>query len=198
MVADGVTTIVWQEPISALYTQQQQDRLRAELPTVVRRFAPLARGRVRLPSLAAEAVELGRTTPTRGPLGRITIPSLGVRFVMVQGADRASLELGPGHYTGTVLPGRPGTVGIAGHRTTYLAPFRHVDRLGRGARIVLHMPYGTFTYRVSGRRYVSPTDTSVLRARGGGQRLVLTTCDPLFSDARRLVVFAKLRSVRRT
>lgn len=198
LVADGVTTLVWQEPISALYAQREQNRLRSELPGVMRRFAPLAASaRVRLPSLASQARKLARITPAKGPLGRIAIPSIGVRFVMVQGTGASALTLGPGHYTGTVLPGQPGTVGIAGHRTTYLAPFRRLDELGRGARIVLHMPYGRFTYRVTGRRAVDPTDTSVLRSRGGRQRLVLTTCDPVYSDAQRLVVFAELRSVKR-
>ena len=83
-------------------------------------------------------------------------------------------------------------MGIAGHRTTYLAPFRHLDALHRGDRIVLRMPYGTFTYRVISSNVVSPQDTAVLHRVGDEHRLVLTACTPLYSAAQRLVVTALL------
>ena len=76
------------------------------------------------------------------------MPSIGVSSVVVAGTDTASLRLGPGHYPGTPLPGARGTVAIAGHRTTYGAPFRKLDKLARGDRIEVRMPYGTFVYAV--------------------------------------------------
>jgi sortase A len=82
-------------------------------------------------------------------------------------------------------------VAIAGHRTTFLAPFRHLDALRAGDRIVLNMPYGRFVYAVQYRRVVSPTAWWITR-NAGYDRLVLSACDPLFSAAHRLVVFARL------
>jgi sortase A len=87
----------------------------------------------------------------------------------------------------------PGTTAIAGHRTTYLAPFRHIDELRQGEPIVLEMPYARFTYRVVDSRVVLPTDVSVLDPVGYS-RLVLSACTPLFSATHRLIVFARLTS----
>jgi sortase A len=95
-----------------------------------------------------------------------------------------------------MLPGIAGTVGIAGHRTTYGAPFRHVDQLRAGSRIRLVMPYGRFEYRVTGTRITKPSDASSLVSHAGGQKLVLTACHPLYSAAQRIVVSARLTSAR--
>lgn len=114
----------------------------------------------------------------------------------MQGTNHDALAKGPGHYSTTLLPGLLGTVGLAGHRTTYGAPFRHIDQLRRGSSIVLRMPYGTFTYKVIGTEITSPSDTSALRPRAGQQRLVLTACHPLYSAAQRIVVSARLVSSR--
>jgi sortase A len=84
-------------------------------------------------------------------------------------------------------------VGIAGHRTTYGAPFRRIDRLRRGDAIRVVMPYGTFTYRVERRRIVAPTAVWVTD-RVGYDRLILSACHPLYSAAQRIVVFARLEA----
>ena len=107
------------------------------------------------------------------------------------GTDTAACARGPGHYPGTPLPGARGTVAIAGHRTTYGAPFRQLDQLKPGDTIELTMPYGRFTYRVEQRRIVPPTATWVTH-RVGYDRLVLSACHPLYSAAKRIVVFARL------
>jgi sortase A len=86
---------------------------------------------------------------------------------------------------------REGTVGIAGHRTTYGAPFRHVDRLRRGDKVEVDMPYGRFTYEVQRTRIVPPTAIWVTD-RVSYDRLVLSACHPLYSAAKRIVVFARL------
>jgi LPXTG-site transpeptidase (sortase) family protein len=105
------------------------------------------------------------------------------------------LRKGPGHYSGdTSLPGEGGVVGIAGHRTTYEAPFREVDSLRAGDRITLRMPYGLFTYEVTGHRIV-PSDFGQAFAAptgGGGERLVLSACHPLYSATERILVDARL------
>jgi sortase A len=85
-------------------------------------------------------------------------------------------------------------VAIAGHRTTYLAPFRHIDALKPGDRIVLSMPYGKFTYTVQYHRIVLPTALWVTNDVGY-DRLVLSACNPLYSAAQRIIVFAKLSQV---
>ena len=127
--------------------------------------------------MALLAEDLRRRSKAGGPLGRISIPRIDKRFVFVGGTGNESLKKGPGHYASTWLPGQKGTVGIAGHRTTYLAPFRRLDRMRKRDRIVLTMPYGRFTYKVESTQVVSPSRTTVLRSVGH-ERLVLTTCTP--------------------
>jgi sortase A len=112
----------------------------------------------------------------------------------VQGTDTASLEEGPGHYPATAFPGLGQTVAIAGHRTTYLAPFRHVNALEPGDPIVLTMPYGIFTYDVQYTKIVAPTALWVTD-NVGYERLVLSACNPLYSAAQRIIIFARLKSV---
>ncbi|HXF73293.1 MAG TPA: sortase, partial [Actinomycetota bacterium] len=126
----------------------------------------------------------------------LRIPRIGLDAVVVEGTDAASLAKGPGHYLDTAYPWQDhGRVGIAGHRTTYGAPFWSLDRLRPGDRIVLATEYGTFTYRVV-RTAITPP--SGILPNGGyvldqtrDPTLVLTTCNPRFSAAQRLVVFAE-------
>jgi sortase A len=112
--------------------------------------------------------------------------------VVVKGTDTPDLESGPGIYSETSFPGVAGTTAIAGHRTTYLAPFRHIDELHGGNRILLNMPYAHFTYTVIGQRVVLPTDVSAAVSNVGYSRLVLSACTPLFSAEKRLLVYARL------
>ena len=200
LLAEALVTLAWQEPFSAWQASRQQSELSAKLREA--ESAALAaparfvsdRGReTSTPALLAQRHR--RDTDAGDPLGRLRIPSLGVKFVWVEGANPGQLEKGPGHYAGTALPGERGTVGVAGHRTTYLAPFRDIDRLRKGDDVVLQMPYGRFRYEVEGSIVVSPTNTRSLRTVGH-DRLVLTTCHPLFSAAKRLVVTASLESSR--
>jgi len=201
LLLDAVVTLVWQEPVSALYSRLQQGRLDDRLarlegtePTTLDRKV-LARLGSLDRRLAYAARALNRRAGDGDPLGRLRVPSIGLSHVVVAGTDASSLRLGPGHYPGTPLPGARGTVAIAGHRTTYGAPFRRLDRLGRGDRIELRMPYGTFTYAVDRRRIVPPTATWVTRPVGHDQ-LILSACHPLYSAAKRIVVFARLVDAR--
>jgi sortase A len=196
LLADAAVTLLWQEPVSALYARVQQDRLEDRLEQFER--APLAAvdqralGRLADPGrrLAFAARALERRTRGGDPLGRIRMPSIGVSEVFVEGTATADLRSGPGHYPATPLPGERGTVAVAGHRTTYGAPFRRLDDLRRGDRIELVMPYGRFGYEVERTRIVAPTATEVTD-RVGFDRLVLTACHPLYSAAQRIVVFAR-------
>jgi sortase A len=196
---DAAVTLVWQEPLSALYARVQQDRLSGALhrieraqPTPVERhhLALLGAERQRVAFLARQ---LQHHAAPGSPIGSIHIPSLGVDFVIVNGTGVSELEKGPGIYPETRFPGSATTTtAIAGHRTTWLAPFRHIDALRKGNRILLNMPYAHFTYTVTGQRVVLPTDVGAAIDPVGYPRLVLSACTPLFSAAKRLLVYARL------
>ncbi len=195
---DGAVTLLWQEPISALYATIRQDDLSGALkqierapPTPVeqRTLASLSDERKRIAFLAGE---LEHHTGDGGALGRIVIPRVGASYVVIRGTNTEDLKSGPGVYSETRFPGIPGTTAIAGHRTTYLAPFRDINVLTRGNRILLYMPYAHFTYTVIGHRVVSPNDVQAAVANVGYSRVVLSACTPLFSAAKRLLVYARL------
>ncbi len=195
---DAGVTLVWQEPITALYALLRQDRLGGDL-RAIERAAPTPLERHALASLPDErrrvaflARRLERDSRPGRAVGRIVIPQIGADYVVVRGTGTGELESGPGIYPDTAFPGVPGTTAIAGHRTTYLAPFRHIDSLRAGDRILLNMPYAHFTYTVTGERVVAPTDVSAAVGEVGYSRLVLSACTPLFSAAKRLLVFARL------
>ena len=147
------------------------------------------------------------TQPTRGvapltpgvapaagqPIGTIDIPTIGANFVVVQGTDTADLQLGPGHYDNTPLPGQPGNSAIAGHRTTYLHPFYNLNELSSGDPIYITTTQGRFRYDVSSLQIVDPSDLAVIDPTAV-PTLTLTTCNPRYSAAQRLVVQATLVS----
>ena len=201
MLTDAALTVAWQEPVSGAYAWIVQDRLGGELEELELRRP----GAVELAALRALQGErrrmaflarrLRRTADRGAAVGRIRIPSIDASYVVVNGTDTASLRKGPGIYDEVPFPGAPGTTAIAGHRTTYLAPFRHIDRVSRGDVITVEMPYGRFTYEVERRRIVPPTEVSVIK-RVGYDRLVLSACHPLYSAAQRIVVFARLVSTQ--
>ena len=197
LIADAAATVTWQEPLSAFLGHLNQNKLNGQLnrlqaqgltPIEKRVISHLPGERARLAFLARSLKR--RATNGQG-VGRIRIPKIGASYVVVKGTSVGDLRKGPGAYPQTPLPGAPGTVAIAGHRTTYGAPFRHIDRLSSGDPITLTLPYGRFTYRVQHRRIVGPNDIWVIK-RVGYDRLVLTACHPLYSAAKRIVVFARL------
>jgi sortase A len=148
-------------------------------------------------AVAKAATRLQADVQQGQALGRIRVPRLGIDPVFVHGTRWAQdLSKGPGHYERTSMPGLDKTVAIAGHRTTFGAPFRHIDSLEPGDRIVLQMPYGTFRYAVFGHRIVANDDWSIIRERGF-DTLVLSACHPLYSAKQRYVVFARLVRVDR-
>jgi LPXTG-site transpeptidase (sortase) family protein len=197
LLADGLLTILWQEPLTALQQSRSQSALRTDLPKLRQTLAaavPKAPRETGAHRMRRQALALLHARSPGAALGTLDIPRIGLKTVVVESTDHDALTKGPGHYKGTVLPGIDGTVGLAGHRTTYGAPFRHVDELSSGSRIVLKMPYGKFTYKVTGHTITSADDASALRSRPGQRRLVLTACHPLYSAAHRIVVSARLVS----
>jgi sortase A len=178
LITDAGVTLLWQEPVSWLLAERQQAKLEDALATPPRRV-------LRRQPLPGDAI------------GRISIPSIGVSEFVVEGTDTGNLRKGPGHYPSTPLPGEHGTAAIAGHRTTYGAPFRRLDDLRQGQPVAVDLPYGRFVYRVERVRIVDDQDLSVLR-RVGYDRLVLTACHPLYSAAQRVVAFARFQRRERT
>jgi sortase A len=157
--------------------------------------------------------DLSKVDPTTAPPGKIPaegtgfgiieIPRIGVQQVMVEGIAKADLKKGPGHYPGTPLPGQAGNAAVAGHRTTYGAPFNRIDELQPGDPIIVYTAQGKFRYEVTapppgvgiergpGWFSVKPTQVSVL-ASTGDNRLTLTACHPKHSASQRIIVQAKL------
>lgn len=139
---------------------------------------------------------------TGQPIAYIQIDKIGLDHVVVSGTDTASLKKGPGHYQKTPLPGEFGNAAIAGHRTTYGAPFHRLDELTTGDKIKIVTVRGTFTYEVTQEPFVvSPKDVSVIEPQKDpsdptGKKLLatltLTTCHPKYSAAKRLVIRAQL------
>lgn len=194
VIEAGVTT-VWQEPISAFVAARAQAELSDDLEELDQQAVSAVKVLDRGPSDRAIAKRLalrqqGRVE-TGDAIGRIELPSLDESFAMVEGTGTGPLRQGPGHYEDTRFPGRGGTFAVAGHRTTYLAPFRDVDDLEAGDRIVVSMPYARFTYRVFQTKIVDPSEVWVKRSLGD-ERVILTACHPPFSAAQRIVVFGKL------
>jgi sortase A len=129
--------------------------------------------------------------PTGEAVAIIRIPKIGVEKAVVQGVGVPDLKKGPGHYPTTPMPGQPGNAAIAGHRTTYGAPFFRLDELGPGDRIEVTTNQGEFTYKVREARVVRPTQNEVL-GESPENLLTLTTCNPRFSASQRLVVISTL------
>jgi len=190
-LADVAATLLWQEPIGALNAARRADDARAELRVLTAApSAAAARGLHGAVAVTAEAGTLRRSAAPGSAVGEIVIPRMKLRDVLFSGSSPASLARGPGIYDGSPFPGEAGTVAVAGHRTTHGAPFADIDRLRRGDRITLVMPYARLTYAVTRTRIVAPEDVTILSGQDGERRLVLSACHPRFSAARRFVVVA--------
>jgi sortase A len=215
VVVDVGITLAYQEPLSSIYSSIKQSEKAGQLKTLEAEFLTAAEAKeIQQASKQATqqqdpealhqdfarlAERLVDESKPGDALGRIEAPDMnGLNMVFVQGTDESSLELGPGHYPETAMPGQGKTIAIAGHRTTYLAPFRHIDSMKQGDKITLKMPYGTFVYAVQKTEIVDPSDVGVIHETGY-ERLVLSACNPLYSAAERYIVFARLvRSEPRT
>lgn len=129
--------------------------------------------------------------PEGDALAHLVIPAIGVDKIVVEGVSLEDLKRGPGHYPDTPMPGQPGNAAIAGHRTTYGAPFNRIDELEPGDEILVTTVQGAFRYEVSEQQIVSPEQVEVLEDKGDN-RLTLTACHPKYSASQRIVVVAQL------
>jgi sortase A len=170
------------------YTQAEQHKLGDELD---RTWAqPVKHGKV-----TTETVRLGHG------VALIRIPRLGknFRYVVIEGVSVDDLRKGPGHYPGTAMPGQIGNFVVSGHRTTYLAPFNRIDELRAGDKILIDTRARQFVYQVTRKEVVRPDDVNVVapvpehpKADPKQRLITLTTCNPKYSAAQRLIVFGKM------
>jgi sortase A len=212
VLAYAAAVLFWRDPVTDLYSRFQQNRLESALEKEFAAWdaaAPPSSDETPagdddepaadpVASRAATARDARRFTTSleQGQaFGRIEIPGIGTEAVVVHGTRwGADLSRGPGHYEKTEVPGLGKTVGIAGHRTTFGAPFRRIDDIGVGDRITLEMPYATFRYRVFQHEIVDADDWSVIRDRGF-DTLMLSACHPLYGASERWIVYARLVEV---
>jgi sortase A len=207
--AYALLVLLWRDPATDLYTKWRQHELSSALAQEFRAYGatvpevavvrekphglpPVIRP---LPATVASARHFARSLEPGQPIGRIVIARLSLNAVVVNGTNWLhDLSQGPGRYPSTSLPGLDRTTAIAGHRTTFGAWFRHIDRMRKHDTIAIVLPYGTFRYEVIGHKIVPAADWSIVRDRGY-DTLVLSACHPLYSASHRWVVFARLRSV---
>jgi sortase A len=204
LIAAGVLGLIWvvvvwrwQDPFTALYTHWQQQKLSHQLDHELQVYKPdhPKHGTPVRVDVSAEAARFRRETHPGQAIGRIVIGRLGLSMVLVDGTDEESLKKGPGRDLRTYMPGQNRLVYIAGHRTTYLAPFSHIDDIRNGDYIRLEMPYATFVYRATRHTIVPADDMAVLRSPPH-EVLILQACHPRFFATHRYLVYASLVHVR--
>lgn len=207
MLVGGVAVLAWvvvvwqwQDPFTALYTTWKQHQLSQSYDRRARDYRPpasivKAQAATRAGAIAAEMraeARQYRLDSRRGQaIGRLRVPRLGLNMVLVDGTDDGSLKKGPGLDRRTYMPGEGQLVYIAGHRTTYLAPFAHIERMRAGDPVTVEVPYGTFVYRVFRTQIVPADDLGALRSTGR-EIVKLQACHPRFFASHRYIVSARL------
>ena len=187
---------LWEDPFTGLYTRYEQRELARSYDRLEAAYRPRSPSRPTA-SLAAERRLVAREArrfradARQGQaIGRLSIPRLGLNMVLVNGTDTGSLKRGPGRDPRTFMPGEGELVYVAGHRTTYSAPFSEIEDLRRGDRIRLRVPYATIVYSVTGHVIVPADDLDRLRSRGR-EVLALQACHPRFFASHRYIVYAR-------
>lgn len=190
-LAWALTVWKWEDPFTAALNYFDQRELAESFDRRLEEGRPgvAATADVRT-TLPRSAVAWRRSSKRGDAIARLRIPRLGLTQIVVNGTDSDSLKRGPGRYLDSAMPGEGELVYVAGHRTTYGAPFSRIDQLRKGDRVYLELPYATFEYAITGHRIVSATQTSVLESKGREQ-LVLQACHPRFFATQRYLAYAK-------
>jgi sortase A len=187
LIASGVLILLfvaYQLWGTGLHEKRSQDDLK-------QKFAQIASTPTSIPA-SPETPATTVPPPLVGDaIAHIVIPKANVDKIVVEGVGVEDLKKGPGHYPGTPMPGEPGNAAIAGHRTTYGAPFYDLSELEMGDPIMITTGVGEFRYEVIDKQVVSPESVEVLNPTEDN-RLTLTTCNPRYSAAERLIISAKL------
>jgi sortase A len=192
----------WKDPFTSIYTWWEQRHLVSNYDERVQHFRTIAppaphvgASPKAVRALLAREARRYRLASTQGEaIGRLKVPRLGLNIIAVNGTEESSLEKGPGRALQTFMPGEGKLVYVAGHRTTYLAPFANIDSLRKGDPVTFALPYGTFHYRITGHAIAPADDLSRLRSRGYEQ-LALQACHPRFFATHRYIAYAKPTSV---
>jgi sortase A len=201
LLAWAIAIWQWQDPFTAAFQHYEQrkleQRFERQIDLVERR--PVV-DTTASPAAAVQREVARRATAWRKASGegdaiaRLRIPGLGVDEIVVNGTETDTLKRGPGRYRGSYMPGEGELVYVAGHRTTYGAPFSRIDRMKKGDAVFVELPYATFEYVVTGYRIVPATKVSELNSRGFEQ-LALQACHPRFFATERYIVYAKPVSI---
>ena len=208
MIVAGVLAVAWvvvvwqwQDPFTAVYTKYQQHKLASRFSHTFADYRPpdvAPRPGVPQNSRAAEQAQVKvaatayRKSLKEGePVGRLIVPRLGLKSIVVNGTSHDDLTKGPGRELHTYMPGQGELIYVAGHRTTYLAPFAHIDSLRAGDPITFQLPYATFHYQVTGHSIVPADDLAVLKTHHK-EVLALQACHPRFFATHRYIAWAKL------
>lgn len=207
LIVAGVGTLLWalvvwqwQDPFTALYTKYKQHQLASSYAKRVAAFPAIristtASLAATKHEIALEARRYRGDSKRSEAIGRIKVPRLGLNMILVNGTDHDTLTKGPGRDLRTYMPGQGELVYVAGHRTTYLAPFSHIDKLRRGDPVTLELPYATFSYRVTMHKIVAATNLAVLKSPGY-ELLALQACHPRFFATHRYLAYARLVRVQ--
>lgn len=197
----ALTVWQWQDPLTYAVNRLEQRKLDAALERRIAKGGPVlaaaksggsseSSGSIGSSDVARSAAAWRKSSKEGDAIARIRVPAIGLDAVLVNGTAKETLKRGPGRYLGTAMPGEGELVYIAGHRTTYGAPFSRIDRLRKGDRVTLELPYATFDYAVTGTRIVAATELSVLKSKGFEQ-VALQACEPRFFATQRIIVYAK-------
>jgi sortase A len=211
LLALGVLAFVWTfviwkwgDPVTALYTRYEQHQLAKQYVKRVARVEktlPKVAPTISIPAeerqIAKEAATYRADSKTGEAIGRLTIKRLHLNMILINGTDEGSLMRGPGRDQRTYMPGQHQLVYIAGHRTTYLAPFADINDMKNGDLVTVSVPYGTFTYRVYNSVIVPATDVARLKTFGKDV-VILQACHPRFFATHRYLVYARLVHVTPT
>ncbi len=191
----------WQDPLTLVLNKRAQSELTSAYQVRVarERIAPTPRPRTQRPAVEAPsqfklAARYRKLTETGEPIGRLTVPRLDLEIMVAYGTDRETLKKGPGLHPGTGFPGQKFLTYVAGHRTTYGAPFSDIDKLVPGDKVTFEVPYGTYRYVISDHRIVRDDQIEVLKGRGR-EELALQACWPRFFATHRYIAYAKLVGV---
>ena len=204
VLAWAATVYLWKDPFTTAYTAYEQRKLESSLDRRFETWKPArhpashatAQPKPRIDDVRSEARRFRLESHEGDAIAKLKIPRIHLDAVVVNGTGTADLRRGPGRHLETYMPGERQLVYIAGHRTTYGAPFGDIDKIRPGDLITASLPYATVTYRVTGHRIVDDNDLSVLKTHHREQ-LVLQACHPRFFASERYLVYATPISVKR-
>ena len=199
------TVYLWKDPFTTAYTAYEQRRLASNLDRQFESFVPVPAAEPTVPTakpaqtprrddVSRDARRFRLQSEEGDAIARLRVPRIGASLVVVNGTSASDLRTGPGRHLETFMPGEGELVYVAGHRTTYGAPFSDIDALEPGDAITVELPYGTVEYRVTTHRIVDDNDLSVLESRDR-EELVLQACHPRFFSSQRYLIYARPVSV---